>query len=127
VYTSGFSGSSVIRLGVYNTSNGRPSTVLFDAGTVTASANITNYAITISQTLNTGWYWTAVNAQTITSGTCSLRGSGQYYREGLTLVGSDADFNNRDNLQETGITGSFATAGTLSGNTSVPFAFFRKA
>jgi hypothetical protein len=127
IYTSGFSGSSVIRLGVYNTSNGSPSTVLFDAGTVTASANTTNYAITISETLNTGWYWTAVNAQTITSGTCALRGSGQYYREGLTAVDANADINNRDNLQETGITGAFTTAGTLTANNSVPFAFFRKA
>ena len=128
IYTSGFSGSAVVRLGVYNNSGGKPTTVLFDAGTVTLNANTTVFEITVNQTLAAGWYWTACNAQTITSGTCAVRGSTAFYRMGLTRVGNNADFNNRDNYTESGITGAFATAGTLSNvNPPVPLVFFRKA
>lgn len=60
-----FSGSGVIRLGVYNNSNGKPSSLVFDAGTVSPTANSTIYAITINQTLNAGWYWSLMVPQTV--------------------------------------------------------------
>jgi len=59
-----FSGTSTIRLAIYNSSSGRPSTVKLDAGTVSAIAAATNYEITINQTLAAGWYWVAINTVT---------------------------------------------------------------
>ena len=64
---SPFVGTASIRLGIYNNSNGAPSTVLVDAGTVSPILSSTSYAITINQSLNVGWYWLAVN--TITAAT----------------------------------------------------------
>ena len=130
VYASGFSGTSAtVRLGIYNNSGGKPTTVLLDAGTVAITANTTLYTITVNQTLTAGWYWTAINAQTIVAGTtAAVRGATSFYREGLTRVGTDADINNRDNYNETGITGAFATAGTLVAQTPpAPMVYFRAA
>jgi len=59
--SASFTGSHTIRLGIYNNTNGLPSTVLLDAGTVNATAISTTYEITISQTLTAGWYWLATN------------------------------------------------------------------
>jgi hypothetical protein len=128
VYTSGFTGTSAtVRLGIYNNVDGKPTTVLLDAGTVAMTANQTLYQITINQTLTAGWYWTAVNAQTIVAGTtAAIRGATSFYREGLTRVATDADASNRDNYNETGITGAFATAGTLNNQTPpTGLVFFR--
>lgn len=59
-----FAGTATVRLGIYNNSAGKPSTVLLDAGTISAIAANTTYTITINQTLNSGWYWLAFNSQT---------------------------------------------------------------
>jgi hypothetical protein len=64
---STFSGSSVVRLGIFNESNGEPGTVLLDAGTVACTAASTVYSITISQTLNPGLYFLAANTVTAAS------------------------------------------------------------
>ncbi|MGA1381402.1 MAG: hypothetical protein ACO30N_07605 [Schleiferiaceae bacterium] len=120
-----WSGTGTIRLGVYNNSDGKPTTVLFDAGTVSATAANQTPEITINETLQPGWYWTAANLQTAAT-TNVVRGSIEFYREGLVRVGADADIQNRDNYSETGITGAFATAGTVNLITSVPVVFFRK-
>jgi hypothetical protein len=58
-----WSGTGTVRLGIYNHDNstGKPTTVLLDAGTVSANAASTNFQITINQTLDAGWYWLAVN------------------------------------------------------------------
>lgn len=50
--------ASVIRLGIYNSSGGKPSTLLVDAGTV-AGTSTGEKEITISQALTPGWYWLA--------------------------------------------------------------------
>jgi hypothetical protein len=48
-----------IRLGIYNSgSNGQPSTLLLDAGTVNVTSAAT-FSVTISQSLSAGWYWLA--------------------------------------------------------------------
>ena len=60
--TGTFSAANTVRLGIYNDSNGLPSTLLLDAGTVSAAAANTTYEITISQTLNAGFYWLAFNS-----------------------------------------------------------------
>lgn len=50
--------ASVIRLGIYNSSGGKPSTLLVDAGTVAGTAT-GEKEITISQAMTPGWYWLA--------------------------------------------------------------------
>jgi len=65
------SGTSTNRLGLYNVSSttGRPTTVVFDAGTVSASAANTNYEITISQSITAGYYYLAINQQSVSGAT----------------------------------------------------------
>lgn len=50
--------TAVVRLGIYNSANGLPTTVLLDAGTVDASTTGAK-EITISQTLTPGWWFLA--------------------------------------------------------------------
>ena len=50
--------ASVVRLGIYNSSGGKPSTLLVDAGTV-AGTSTGEKEITISQAMTPGWYWLA--------------------------------------------------------------------
>jgi hypothetical protein len=64
---TGFVGTSSVRLAIYNDNNGRPGTVLLDAGTVAPAAANTGYEITISQAFTAGIYWLAIN--TITAAT----------------------------------------------------------
>ena len=58
---TGFSGTATVRLGIYNTTSGQPGTVKLDAGTVSVTSSDTAYNITISQSLDAGWYWLAAN------------------------------------------------------------------
>lgn len=64
---SGYSGTSTLRFGIYNmdATTHKPTTLVLDAGTVSATASSTNYEITINQTLSEGWYYLAMNAQTV--------------------------------------------------------------
>tara|TARA_R110000868_G_scaffold153750_5_gene379614 strand:+ start:1604 stop:2380 length:777 start_codon:yes stop_codon:yes gene_type:complete len=62
-----FSGTATVRLGIYNSSGGQPTTVSLDAGTVSATASTTNYTITVSHTLAAGLYFLAQNTQTAAS------------------------------------------------------------
>jgi hypothetical protein len=122
---SNFSGTAVVRLGLYNASNGQPSTVVFDAGTVSCTAANTVYEITISQTIQPGWYFTACNTQTAAS-TNTFAATGSAYREGITLVGTNIDVNNRDNWHQDSVTGAFNTATSLTKQDSSVIVFFRK-
>jgi hypothetical protein len=63
--SASFAGSGTIRLGIYNndTVNAKPSTVALDAGTVVCNAANTIFTITISKTLEVGWYWLAFCTQ----------------------------------------------------------------
>jgi hypothetical protein len=63
---TGFAGTGLVRLGIYNSVNGLPTTVLLDAGTVATSGVSTQYTITIAQSLSVGQYWLAFN--TVTAG-----------------------------------------------------------
>jgi hypothetical protein len=101
------------RLGIYNDTDGLPSTVLLDAGTVSITGTgdvLTNFEITISQALTPGWYWLAANVQT-TSGT-----QHQYYA-GVDLKWPQmphrrftAAVTAYNGYEEASITGAFATA-----------------
>ena len=61
---STFSGTSSVRLGVYNDSSGQPGSVAVDGGTVSCTAASTAYTVTVSTTLAAGIYWIALNSQT---------------------------------------------------------------
>jgi hypothetical protein len=101
------------RLGIYNDTDGLPSTVLLDAGTVsvTGSGQVqSNFEITISQAVTPGWYWLAANVQT-TSGT-----QHQYFA-GVDLKWPQMPHNRFTTLvaayngyQQASVTGAFATA-----------------
>jgi hypothetical protein len=121
---SNFSGTAVVRLGLYNAANGKPTTVVFDAGTVSCTAANTAYEITISETIQAGWYFTACNTQTAAS-TNTFAGTRSAYREGITLVGTNIDTNNRDNWHQSSVTGAFATATGLTKEDPSVTVFFR--
>jgi len=109
---STFAGTATIRLGIYNESGGLPTTVLLDAGTVSATAASTNYEITISQSLTPGFYFlvfcqqgtapTAANYQGNTSGTSVIN----FYMLAASTIGGNAVVG----FQENSITGAFSTA-----------------
>lgn len=114
--TSAHVGTSTVRMGVYNAgSDGFPTTVAFDAGTVSANAASTLYEITISQTLSAGWYCLAANQQTIATTPRFFSAATPF---GLVTVDNTFSTNgSAGTLRETGITGAFATAGTVIPNT----------
>ena len=110
--SAGHSGSnSSVRLGIYNNGTHRPTPVLVDAGTVATNAASTIYTITINQTLQPGWYWLAFNMQSHT-GSPSFSGVSPLPSWGY--VRTNASINRLICRTETGITGAFATAGTLN-------------
>lgn len=125
-----FSGTASVRLGIYNhdSATGKPSTVLLDAGTVAPTTANTNYAITISQSLNAGFYWLACNVQTAATNS-QLLGSGAATTEPFTNVPYVPTPGGSwfSGYGENSITGAFATAGTLIAPTSIPVTFLRAA
>jgi hypothetical protein len=124
---SGFSGTASIRLGIYNNSAGAPTTVVLDAGTVSATAASTFYQITISQTLNAGWYWLAFNTQTAAT-TNNYWGTNFNIDPGLGGYANDGNiqFNNNSRYQDS-VSGAFATAGSTVQNRSIPLIVLRRA
>ena len=124
--TGGTNGA--VRMGLYNSSSttGRPTTVVFDAGTVTATAISTEYSITISQNINAGWYYLAINPTT-TTWRCSAAANAQQisYFNSISTTTSAAALTH---FTESGITGAFTTAGTLTGvSTAIPIVGLRVA
>lgn len=126
--SSTFSGTAVVRLGIYanDTALGKPSTVILDAGTVSCTASSTVYQITISQTLSTGFYWLACNTQTAASsnifiGNTASQGTSNVY---MPFKGSPTS-NYQTGWREETITEAFTTASTLLGLGSTPVTFLR--
>jgi len=116
--SSGFSGSPTLRMGIYNNVDGFPTTVLLDAGNVSPTAADTNYTITISQAVTAGWYWLAVKgtdgggsndfwSYNFTSTSVVVHGFISSTTSELTYVKQPVAY------YQTGVTGAFATAGTL--------------
>jgi hypothetical protein len=102
------------RLGLYNVSptTGKPTTVVFDAGTVSLAASNTEYNITISQSISAGYYYLAFNKQ---SGDVDIRIYNEIPRALNSLSTSvQAGSTWMYGYSETGVTGAFATAGTLT-------------
>lgn len=127
-----------VRLGIYNNdpATNKPSTVLLDAGRISISAlNATNFEITISQTITTaGLYWLAFNQQ-ISSGAGGIyagcAGGTVSNNNGLlnTNLSTVPTSNPLIAFSQSGVSGAFATAGTLSNviaNAKVPQVWIRK-
>lgn len=120
------SGTTSVRLGLYNASvtTGLPTTVAFDAGTVSCTAASTLYTITISQTPASGWYWVAANAQ-------SISGTASFFANSLAPLGAFSLAQDLSAIQpflnEDSISGAFATAGTLTRATNTPVVGLRNA
>lgn len=114
---AGYAGNATIRLGVYNNLNDKPTTVVFDAGTVATALSNTRYTKTINQTLTAGWYWIAFNAQP-GAGTNNFVSSFQW--DGLPFVRIGINNANSPCWLQSGVTGAFATAGTLVDTTTAP-------
>lgn len=122
---STFSGTATVRLGLYNAdaTTGKPSTVYLDAGTVSCTAADTNYEITISNTPPAGYYYFAFNMQTAASvpNFYAFTQSSTPWPHCMPTSSTvqATTFNRR--YQQTGVTGAFATAASLTTSTSQPF------
>lgn len=105
------SGTSTVRLGLYNAgSDGKPSTVVFDAGTVAVNAASTNFEITINQTISAGYYYLAGVNQSANN-TFIAYGSGD--SPPSVRIGTGLNANYFTGFHQTGVSGAFATATNL--------------
>jgi hypothetical protein len=111
---------STVRLGIYNSTNGIPSSRLLDAGTVATTTSSTLTLITINQTLAPGLYWLAAVNQ---GATCSSQIKGSGHVPLVPFLGSPANGTARG-LQVTGVSGALPNpVGTL-GMSTTPFEVF---
>lgn len=128
------SGTSTVRLGIYNMGAAVPTTVVLDAGTVSVTATNTVYEATISQTLSQGWYWLAANVQTRT-GTQQMKFAAWTGRSNwlpmqpntTTGSGTVATTNYTIAWSQAGVTGAFATAASLTAAASPIIVALRRA
>lgn len=123
-----YAGTGTVRMGIYNndSTTGKPSTVVLDAGTVATTALSTKYEITISQSLAPGAYWLAWNMQ---SAPTTARYNGIFVTTtsaiGLVSSTSGGTAVTAGVWTQSGVTGAFATAGTLVAATTVATATMR--
>lgn len=120
-------GSGNVRLAIFNDSNGRPGTLVLDAGQVDSSTAAVK-EITISQALTAGRYWLGIASQgatvTIrTYGATPEPQSGYTATSQITGTGSTTG----RGLLATGITGAFSSSPTTSPGDSCPVIFLRAA
>lgn len=113
-------GTATFRLGIYNQSAGVPTTVLLDAGTVNATTGNTTYSVTMSQSLSAGVYYLAINMQTAWTSGFVQRADKTYSFYLNNYVNSMFETSTNGGYYQTGVTGAFATAGTLVADAS-PF------
>jgi len=112
-----FAGSGVVRMGIYNANSttGLPDTVYLDAGTINVTAANTELEITISVTPPAGYYYLAWNSQTAGS-TNNFNGTTGYAYQ--YWIGTNTALTASDTrtqwFTQSGVTGAFATAGTLT-------------
>jgi hypothetical protein len=110
---NGYSGTGSVRMGIYNSTSGKPSTLILDAGTgATASANQT-VAITISQQLTPGIYWVAANSQTAATTNTFV---GPLTANATIYIGQPLASNQAGIIfySQSSVTGAFADAASLS-------------
>lgn len=116
-----FSGTSTVRLGIYSDTSGKPSTLVLDAGTVSCTVADTIYTVTISQSLAPGRYYLAANSQVAaTTNTFYTTGIGSG-TNALMGFGVPGAMNSTPSAGwvETGVTGAFGNATSLSASNSL--------
>jgi hypothetical protein len=122
-----------VRIGLYNASltTGKPTTVVFDAGTVSVTAASTDFQITISQNITAGWYYLAFNNQGSTTHRIVSGGTPgaltSYPAPGFNITAAGLTTTSPiTGFTESSITGAFATAATISTiTTAVPIVGMR--
>jgi len=123
VRTAGnFSGSGVVRLGIYDDNGGVPGNLVLDAGTVSTTAANTVYTITISQTLSAGMYFLCAVSQTQATTNTYIIGQTQSTLFSPIMVGYPLAFGTSLQLgfRETGVSGALpSSAGTITRTGSV--------
>jgi hypothetical protein len=123
-------GTGQVRLGLYNVdaTTGRPTTVVFDAGLLSTPNPNTNYEITISQTLATGYYYLAFNMQSSVGTDYYHLATPPTFIPGVQSVYSTLNGNNVKAYYYQVVSGAFATATSLVVSaTSVPMVRMRMA
>ena len=113
---STFSGTGTVRLGIYSETQGKPATLVLDAGTVSVTVAGTVYTATISQSLTAGMYFLAANSQTAATTNTFYTSSGSSGTSGLILFGAPVALNATitAGFTQSSVTGAFANAGTLT-------------
>lgn len=108
-----YSGTGSVRLGIYNSTAGKPSTLILDAGTGATTSSNQTVAITISQQLTPGIYFVAANSQTAATTNTFI---GPVTSNSSSYIGHPLASNQAGILSylESGITGAFANASSLS-------------
>jgi hypothetical protein len=120
-----FSGTAAVRLGIYNNTDFKPSTLVVDAGQVSCTSASAYFEAIINQTLNRGWYWLAWNQQTAATTSNYILSATPITGFHMTPVSSTgASFGS---YNETGITGAFSSANPSGTGTNPPLVYLRKA
>jgi hypothetical protein len=123
-----FSGSASVRLGIYNSgTDGKPSTVVLDAGTVSPTASSTIYQITINQTLSEGIYWVVFVQQTAPTvgnyvGATNSAGS---INNLMNAMSGSISGNTYMGYSQNSVTGALATASGVNAAVSTPYVYLR--
>lgn len=125
--TGTFSGTATVRLGLYqNNSSGQPGTLILDAGTVSCTASTTQYTVTISQSVSAGLFWLAFNSQTNATTNSFYAYNNLSSPEIFSFYAPRSGASNITSLGQqfgyiqTGVTGAFANATSLSNAVAVP-------
>jgi len=123
-----FVGTSTVRLGIYNNTSGLPSTLLLDAGTISATAGNTTYQITVSQAVTTGWYWLAFCAQGTAATTPQFFGNQQGIIFQTPLMGASLGVNSNlySAYGQASVTGAFpSSVSSLALQVTTPYTWMR--
>jgi hypothetical protein len=112
--SNSYSTTGNCRLGLYNasTTTGKPTTVAFDAGTVSVTSDNT-FEITITQNISAGWYYFAINRQSGDFRFEARSGENNFFNPLIATMTASIIAG----YTEDSVTGAYATAGTLSTNT----------
>ena len=126
---SGWAGTATVRLGIYNDTDGLPSTLLLDAGTVSATAGLVTYQITISQSLNAGLYWLAFCQQGTAPTTPQYLGtsSGDATTYNILINSSPSSFISNNGAIQSSVSGAFADASSPALSNLMVYTYIRAA
>jgi hypothetical protein len=126
---STFLGTATVRLGIFANSNGNPATLILDAGTVSVTAASTVYEITISQSLDAGFYWLAFCQQgTAPSTSVYFGATGDAAAVNMSIGGAASPNSLAIAGQiQSNVSGAFSNAASLSQSTIAIYTWIRAA